>query len=211
MLVVGLTGSMGCGKSTVAAMLGALGAGVADADQLAREAVAPGSDGWAAVVARFGVEVLTPEGALDRGRMAERVFASTEERRALEAIIHPRVRRGLKSLLTEWAKAGKAVVILEVPLLFETGLDRLCDLRLVVVCGASQEERLTRRGGMSAAARQGVLACQTPEREKQQRADGVIDNRGGMDATRRQVEDLWAQWMAMPPTEGAWPTLWRDA
>ena len=120
MQVHGLTGGIGSGKSTVTRMLGDLGVPVLDADAWARDAVAPGSPGLAAVVEAFGEGVLTADGALDRPKLGAIVFADPERRRALEGIIHPRVRQGMADALMAFASAGEPIAFMDIPLLYES-------------------------------------------------------------------------------------------
>ncbi|MCL5677221.1 MAG: dephospho-CoA kinase, partial [Firmicutes bacterium] len=132
MKVIGLTGGIASGKSTVTAMLRELGARVIDSDVLAREVVAPGTPGLREVVAAFGPGVLTPEGELDRKKLAGLVFGDGEARARLNAIVHPRVRERLAGELERAAGDGLPVVVLDVPLLIETGLRELCQQVWVV-------------------------------------------------------------------------------
>ncbi len=147
MLVVGLTGGMGAGKSTVARLLGEHGAHVIDADAIAREVVQPGEPALAAIAEEFGDEVLTDDGALDRGAMAGIVFADEDRLQALEAITHPAIRARIAELLSEHEQAeeeesGQRVVVLDHPLLIETGLAD--DLPVVVVVTAPEDVRVRR-------------------------------------------------------------------
>lgn len=199
MVVVGLTGGIASGKSTVSQMLAALGAEVIDADRLAREAVLPGTTGWEEVVARFGPEVLGPGGEIDRPRLGARVFADPAARSALEAIVHPRVAAATDRRLAEIARCRpEAVVVLDVPLLFETGMHRTGRLAAVVVVWvpeAIQLERLMARDGIGAAEARARLAAQMPIDRKKALADRVIDNSGTLEETRAQALALYA-WLA---------------
>ncbi len=191
MLIVGLTGGIGAGKSAVAERLAALGAVVIDADVLAREAVAPDTDGLAEVVAAFGASVLSPEGALDRAALGRVVFGDDEARRRLEAIIHPRVRARTAELVA--AAPPDAVVVNDVPLLVEAGYrDRY---KLVIVVQAPLEariERLARTRGMSRAEAQSRIAAQATDEQRREVADVVIDNDGTLEELHARVDAVWA-------------------
>jgi len=186
---VGLTGGIGSGKSTVAGIFGDLGAVVIDADQLARDAVAPGSPGLAQVVAEFGPDVLTEDGELDRRGMASRVFSDEVQLARLNAIVHPIVGARSAELLAA-APAG-AIVIYDVALLVENGLQDGFDE--IVVVDAPDEirlERLEGRGvGRADAARR--IASQATSEQRLAVADYVIDNSGDFASLARQTEDVW--------------------
>lgn len=202
MHIVGVTGVMGSGKSTVCALLAALGARHLDADQLARQAIAPGTPGFDRVVARFGRQILDGEGHLIRSRLAQLAFADQESLGDLEAIIHPQVARLQAKFLA--GLAGEALVVLEIPLLFETGAQGRCDRTIAVACGGG---RLTDRPGALPEVVARMNARQLPEGEKCRRADHVIDNRGPLAATRQQVAQLWPRLTAAPAR--VWPGHWR--
>jgi dephospho-CoA kinase len=189
-LTVGLTGGIGAGKSEVTRLLGALGAVVIDADQLAREVVRPGTPGLAAVVAEFGDQVLTPGGELDRPALASIVFADQGRRAALEAILHPLIRERSADLA---ARAPQdAVVVQDVPLLAEKDLADQFDLVLVVDASPrTQLERLVRLRGMTEADARARIAAQADRADRLALADHVIRNDGGRDALARRVRELW--------------------
>ncbi len=195
MLLVGLTGGVGAGKSTVARRLAALGAVVVDADALAREVVAPGTEGLAAVAAEFGRGVLAPDGALDRAALAAVVFADPGRRRALEAITHPRIAARTQELVAvAAARDPTAVVVHDVPLLVELGRgDRY---HLVVVVHAPEEERVRRlvaeRGTAEGDARARV-AAQADDAARRAAADVVLDNIRGADELLAAVDVLWRE------------------
>jgi dephospho-CoA kinase len=198
MLTVGLTGGIGSGKSTVAAMLAEHGAVIIDADALAREAVAPGTSGFTAVRDRFGDSVLTAEGDLDRHALAAIVFADADARRDLEEIVHPEVRLRIAQVITEHAGTDD-VVVLDSPLLIETGSHR--DVTVVVVVSAepaTQIERLVARG-MDEADVRARTATQLPIDEKAALADVILDNDGSLEELRLQVDRLWARLREMTP------------
>jgi dephospho-CoA kinase len=187
---VGLTGGVASGKSTVSEMLAELGAVVVDADLLAREVVAPGTDGLAAVVEEFGSEVLGPDGALDRPRLGALVFADPERRRALEAIIHPRVRARAAEI--EAAAPANAVVVHDIPLLTETGQAASFDAVVVVdVPTEVQVDRMVRIRGMTETDARARIAAQAAREERLAVATYVVDNTGSIDALRARVEEVY--------------------
>jgi len=190
-LKVGLTGGIGAGKSAVAARLTELGAVVIDADVLARDVVAPGSDGLAEVVAAFGETVLDATGALDRARMAALVFADPAARRRLEAIIHPRVRARTRELIE--AAPADAIVVNDVPLLVETGLAPT--FHLVVVVWAPETLRLERlvKRGLTPQDAQARITAQIDDQRRRAAADAVVDNSGDLTQLRDQVDRLWRE------------------
>lgn len=196
MLLVGLTGGIGSGKSTAARMLRERGAAVFDADVLAREAVAPGTEGHQAVVERFGADVLAPGGELDREALASVVFADPAARRDLEAIVHPEVRR----LFAEGSDAYRdtdRVVVLSAPLLVETGMHSAFDVLVVVAVPVSvQVERLMRDRGMSEAAVRARIDAQAPLEDKAAVADILLDNEGSPEELARQIDRIWADLVA---------------
>lgn len=188
-MILGLTGSYGSGKSTVAEMMQTLGAKTIDADRIAREVVEPGQPAALEIRREFGDGVFGANGWLDRGRLAGEVFSSVEKRRRLEAIIHPRVRERELALLEHYK--GERLVVLNVPLLFENGLERYCDATCVVRIGEEERQRrLMERDKASPGQIRARLAAQWPQEDKIRRADYVIDNSGDRDSTRRQVEQL---------------------
>jgi dephospho-CoA kinase len=192
---VGLTGGVASGKSTVSAMLRELGAVVVDADLLAREVVAPGTEGLAEIVAAFGPGVLTPDGALDRPAMGARVFADDDARRRLEAIIHPRVRQRGAEL--EAAAAPGAVVVHDIPLLAETGQGAAFDAVVVVdVPVETQVERMMSARRMTRAEAEARVAAQASREQRRAVATYVIDNTGTLEDLRERVTEVFAEIVA---------------
>ena len=191
MLLGGLTGGIGSGKSTVARLLEERGAVVFDADALAREAVEPGTRGHDAVVERFGANVLAPGCQLDREALASIVFADPAARRDLEAIVHPEVRR----LLAEGCEAyqgSDSVVVFSAPLLVETGMHTAFEVLIVVSAPVqTQVERLLRDRAMSEEQVRARIAAQAPLEEKAAVADEIVDNDGTLQDLREQVDRLW--------------------
>ena len=191
MLRVGLTGGIGTGKSAVSRLLAERGAVVIDSDVLAREAVARGTDGLAAVVEEFG-DVLTPDGELDRPAVGRIVFGDAEARRKLEAIIHPRVRA--RAAAIEAAAPAGAVVVHDIPLLVETGQADSFDLVLVVdVEPDLQLRRLTELRGMTAEEAKQRIASQASRADRLAAADVVVDNSGSLDDLERRVGEIWTE------------------
>lgn len=191
MYVVGLTGGIGSGKTTVAGLLAERGATVVDVDVLAREAVARGTPAFREIVDRFGQAVVTPAGELDRAALADVVFADAERRRSLEEITHPSIAARLEERLTELNAGveGDPLVILDHPLLVETGAHRRCDA--VVVVTAPEEvrvDRLVRRRGMRAADVRARMASQTSDAVRRAVATHVIDNGGGLAELAEEVD-----------------------
>jgi dephospho-CoA kinase len=197
-LLVGLTGGIGSGKSTVARLLEKRGAVVFDADLLAREAVEPGTPGHAAVIDRFGADVLAPGGELDREALASIVFADPAARRDLEQIVHPEVRR-LFAEGTEAYRDTDRVVVFSAPLLVETGMHTAFEILVVVsAIFATQIERLMRQRGMSEASIRARIDAQAPLEDKAAAADFIVDNEGTLDELESQVERLWTDLSARP-------------
>lgn len=192
MLRVGLTGGIGSGKSEVSKRLAAQGAVIIDADAIAREVVAPGTDGLAEVTEAFGREILGPDGELDRPRLGDIVFADPELRGKLNAIIHPRV--GARMAELEQAARPGAVVVHDVPLIAENGLAGAYDLVVVVdVPPGVQVERLVRYRGMTREQAQARMAAQASREQRLAIAGIVIDNSGSLGELDREVGDLWAE------------------
>ena len=189
---VGLTGGIGSGKSEVARLLAGHGAVVVDSDLLAREAVAPGTPGLAAVVAEFGPGVLAEDGSLDRPALGRVVFADPVRRAALEGIVHPYVRRR-SAEIAAGAPEG-AVVVHDVPLLVEAGLADRYDLVVVVDVGEeTQVRRLTTVRGMSGDDARARISAQAGRAARIAVADLVVTNDGSLDDLRRQVDQLWVE------------------
>jgi dephospho-CoA kinase len=192
-VVLGITGNIASGKSSVAAEFKRLGAAVVDADQLAREAVEPGSDGLARLVALFGEEILTSDGALNRSCLAGIIFTDPDARKQLNAIIHPAIAKLALSRLTELRnRTATSLIIYEAPLLFEAGAESRVDKVLVVKIDAEiQRQRLMKRDNLSVEDADIRIATQMDQDEKLQRADYVIDNSGSLERMKEQVESLW--------------------
>ncbi len=194
MLKVGLTGNIASGKSTVADVWREQGARVVDADELARVAVEPGSSALEQIAARWGREMLTPAGALDREAMRAAVFSDPAERTALEEIIHPRVAELRDREYARAEAAGDAVVVADIPLLFEVGLQPEFDL--VVLVDAPPElrrERIVRNRGLEPAEADRMIAAQMPSERKRPLADIIIDNAGSLADLRAEARRAWTE------------------
>jgi dephospho-CoA kinase len=192
MLRVGLTGGIGSGKSEVSRRLAALGAVLIDADALAREVVAPGTEGLAEVVAAFGPAVLARDGALDRPRLGDLVFADKQLLDKLNGIVHPRVEVRMRQL--ENAAGPGSIVVHDVPLIAENGLARLFDLVVVVDAAPDvQLHRLVSQRGMTQAQATARMAAQASRDQRLAIADIVVDNSGTLDELNRQVTTLWTE------------------
>jgi dephospho-CoA kinase len=191
MLVVGLTGGIASGKSTVSRFLREAGIPVICADELAREAVKPGSPGLDEIRRVFGNEVVDRDGVLDRKAVGKIVFDDESKRKALESIIHPRVSEGKDRILAALEEQGNPLAVVDVPLLYETGWERYCDLVIVVfVPSNTQEERLMTRDGISREEAAARIGAQMPIQKKKEMADRIVDNTGDLAHTHAQVERL---------------------
>ena len=194
-LRVGLTGGIASGKSLVANMFVKLGAELVDADQLAREVVAPGEPALSAIRDTFGPQLLTPRGELDRAALRKLVFADAAKRSALDALLHPLIRARLLARLDE---VRRPYVIIAVPLLVETDFATVVDRVAVVDCPESlQLERLMRRDGIPRAEAVAMIAAQADRATRLRAAHDVIDNSGAVELTRRQVALLHHRYLEL--------------
>lgn len=186
MMTVALTGNVAAGKSSVARVWKENGVPVVSADDLAREAVAPGTPGLDRVVQAFGRDVLAPDGSLDRPAMRRRVFSDPAARRRLEEIVHPQVRALRDVWLDRCRRRGESLAVVEIPLLFETGSQR--DFHRTVLVDAPEDvrlDRLVRLRGLPAEEARRIMAAQMDPREKRAMADFVLDNDGTLEDVRR--------------------------
>jgi len=197
-LLVGLTGGIATGKSTVSEILRQLGGEIIDADRLARDVVEPEQPAWKQIVAEFGGGIVTAEGALDRKKLGAIVFADPERRKRLEAITHPAIRARFQARLDELAAQGFAgIVVFDAPVMIESGNYKNMDRLVVVVTDdATQAARLQERDGTDEAEGRRKIASQMPLAEKAKLADYVIDNSGDRDATAAEVRRVFAALMA---------------
>lgn len=188
----GLTGNIASGKSAVASLLAGLGATVIDADVLAREAIAPGTDGYARVMAHFGPGIVTSDGTVDRVALRRLVFSNPLEREALNAIVHPAVGRLRDARLADARARGDRIVVSDIPLLFEVGLEHAFDgVILVDAPPALRLARLVRDRGLSEGDAQAMIDAQWPSERKRAGATWVIDNDGSREQLAVRVADVW--------------------
>lgn len=207
MLSVALTGNVAAGKSTVLALFARWGAAVIDADALAREAVAPGSPALAAILARFGPDFALPDGSLDRAALRRRVLGDRVLREVLNALVHPEVRR-LEAARLEAARAGgAAIVVSDIPLLFEAGDPAAWDLVVLVDAPeATRRRRLMEGRGYAAAEADDVIGAQLPSDRKRARSHIVIDNDGTREELERKARAAWETLRSEAARRGAPPS-----
>lgn len=192
MLRVGLTGNIASGKSTVSRVWARLGARVIDADELARRAVEPGSRGLRRLVEVFGPEILDEAGRLDRGAMRRLVFADPAARRRLEAVVHPEVARLRAEAEAALAEDGADIVVSEIPLLFEVGLESSFDIVVLVEADVERRlERLVRTRGLDRAEALRMIEAQMPSEAKHAGADYIIRNDGSVAELEAEAERVW--------------------
>ena len=193
-LRVGLTGGIGSGKSAVTRLLAERGAAVVDADVVAREVVAPGTPGLAAVVEAFGEQVLRADGSLDREALGKRVFSDPGQLARLNAVVHPRIGERTAELLAEAEASAARVLVHDVPLLVENGLTSLYDVVVVVAAEpATQLDRLVRLRGMAEQDARARIDAQAPLADKLAVATHVVRNDGSREELEAQVEQLWEE------------------
>jgi dephospho-CoA kinase len=192
--LIGLTGGIASGKSTVARILERLGAAIVNADVLAREVVEPGQDAWKDIVATFGTDVLQPDQTLDRQKLRTLIFNNPEARKKLEEIVHPRVRALAEQRIREHADTGYVVVVYEVPLLFEGKLHEWLRPVILVACNVdTQRRRLEQRDHLDSTVAQKHIDAQMSLEEKRRLADYVIENDGTLEDLDRQVREVLAK------------------
>ncbi|MED0755667.1 dephospho-CoA kinase [Aneurinibacillus thermoaerophilus] len=193
-MIVGLTGGIACGKSTISRMLAERDARIIDADIIAREVVRPGEKAWSLIVERFGRGILLDSEEIDRVKLGSIVFADEKARLALNDIVHPAVRQLMRQLTQEAQEEGVSLIVLDIPLLYESKLEYMVEKVIVVYCTPEQQlERLIKRNGFSAEEARRRIASQMPVEEKKLRADYVIDNSGTLKETEEQVDELMEQ------------------
>jgi dephospho-CoA kinase len=195
MVVIGVTGGVGTGKSTVARLFARLGAAVLDADAIAHQAMAPGRAARRQVLRAFGRGILNPDGTINRRRLAELVFRDRRRRRRLERIVHPHVIRQIRRQIHRLRREGRVrAVVLDVPLLLEAGAQGLADALVVVTAPPTvQRRRLARARGWTPEEVARRSTAQWGASAKAALADVVVDNARGMEATRTQVTQIWNQ------------------
>ncbi|MFC2066460.1 dephospho-CoA kinase [Chloroflexota bacterium] len=194
MKVIGLTGGIGSGKSTVSQFLAELGATVLDADKVGHEALNPGGEVWHHVVTAFGKQVTTSNGDIDREKLGEIVFGNSEARERLNRIMHPQMYNTVKANLGKYRQQGTGVVVLEAPLLLEAGWTSLADEVWVTTASeATVLERLRERTGLSEQESLARIHSQLPSEERIKHADAVIDTDCGLDELKAKVKKLWSE------------------
>ncbi len=191
--LLGVTGGIASGKSTVSEMLAELGSPLIDFDLIARQVVEPGTEGLAKIVDYFGRQVLAEDGSMDRKKVSDIIFGDMEKRKKLESFIHPSIHEEFcRQAAVIAAKDPKTIIQVAVPLLIELNLQHLFDKILVVHIPAEiQEKRLAERDKISSEEAVNIMKSQLPITEKLQFADFVVDNTGNLDYTRSQVEKIW--------------------
>ena len=201
MNVIGLTGGIGSGKSTVSQFLVELGAIIVDADKVGHEALKPGSEVWQQVVNEFGESIVVSSGAIDRAKLGELVFSNSEARARLNRIMHPPMYNTVKAKLEEYRRKGVKVVVLEAPLLLESGWTSLVnEVWVTVAPEATVLKRLRERSGLSEQEARARIHSQLPTEELMRHADVVIDTDGSLDELKEKVLGLWVRLQAQ--TEG---------
>ncbi len=189
--IVGLTGGIGSGKSSVARIFASEGVPVVDADQVAREVVEPGTEGLAEVVKAFGADILDEGGRLDRAALGARVFSDPAARARLEEILHPRIAQASTARFAELARAGHPYAIYEAALLVENGSHRMMSALVVVTASeATQIARVRARDGLDEDAARARIAAQLPLADKVKVADYVIENEGSLEETRARTLEV---------------------
>lgn len=190
--VLGLTGGIATGKSTVASMLRQFGAKIIDADELAREIVRPEQEAWREVVEVFGTGILRKDRTIDREKLRKIIFADKRARKRLESITHPRIRALAQERVQKLAAEGADIIVYEAPLLFENQVHLwLRPVILVASDSSTQRRRLRERDGLSESEIQQHLNAQMPLEEKRKVADFVVENNGDLEELRRQVQQVW--------------------
>ncbi len=197
-MILGLTGNIASGKSTIAAELRKRGAVIIDADQLARQVVEPGNPTLEKIAEVFGSQVLTTAGGLDRDLLGRLIFADESKRNQLNAIIHPAIAALADAQMRELAgRRDIPLLVYEAPLLYEVGADARVDRVLLIrVDPQVQLQRLMSRNGFSELEARQRIASQMDQSEKERRADFVIDNSGSLELTLEQVDQFWSRWVA---------------
>ncbi len=201
MKVIGLTGGIGTGKSTVSRFLKELGAVIIDTDKVGHELFKPDTDAWREVLAAFGRQILTPQGEVDRNKLGEIVFANPEARAQLNRIMHPRIRNWVKAEIKEYRRQGVKLLVLEVPLLVEVPLsmragqpslsDEVDEVWVTVAPETTVLKRLKERSGISEEQTLARIRSQLSSEERARRADVIIDTDCSLDELRTRVRELW--------------------
>jgi len=210
--VIGLTGGMGSGKSTVGRILAELGAVVVDADDVGHEVIRRGRPAYDQLVSAFGRGIIGPDGEIDRGRLAGTAFSAPAGVARLNAITHPRILDDIRQRLEAYRRRSEAVAafVVEAPLLFESGLDRDCDETWTVTADPQAQARRLAERGVGTGQVQARLRAQLSAEERERRADVVIDNSGSLEQTRRRVLAEWRR-LTGAGTDGNRPPAGRQA
>jgi dephospho-CoA kinase len=197
-LTVGLTGGIASGKSTVSSLLIEKGYTVIDADIEARLAVEKGEEAYQEIVRHFGERVLLSDGSIDRAELGSIIFHDEKERKALNSIVHPAVRKRMTAKKEQAISRNEQMIILDIPLLFESKLQYMCDKTLLVYADEGiQLQRLMQRNQLSEKEAMARIHSQMPLREKKALADAVIDNNGRIEETEKQLWDILRKWNAI--------------
>ncbi|WP_342505415.1 dephospho-CoA kinase [Sporosarcina sp. FSL K6-2383] len=198
-MIIGLTGSIASGKSTVSAMLRKKGFPIVDADEIARLVVEPGSPVLLEISRQFGEDIVNKDGSLNREKLGGRIFGNDEERQKLNSIIHPAIRQEMLRQKEEWLSNGANTVIMDIPLLFESKLQSFVDKIIVVsVSPEVQKERLIARNVLSQEEADTRIRSQLPMKIKEQGADVVLYNDGTLEETAKQLENILLEWHIAP-------------
>jgi dephospho-CoA kinase len=192
MTIIGLTGGIGSGKSTVARFLAELGAAVIDADRIGHELYKPGTEVWQEVVAAFGRDIVASDGTIDRARLGEIVFSNEKARKRLNRIMHPKIHEAITNRIKQYKEKGGKVVVLEAPLLLEAGWSSLVDeVWATTASEATVIRRLRERAGLSESEVRARIRSQLPAEESTRQADVVIDTECSLDELKAKVHELW--------------------
>lgn len=195
-MIIGLTGSIASGKTTVSNMLREKGFPIVDADEIARLVVEPGSSVLVDITSLFGDEVLLDDGSLNRVFLGEKVFGDEQARLALNAVIHPAIRKEMLKQKTEWIKKGEKTIIMDIPLLFESNLQSFVDKIIVVsVTPEIQKERLKKRNVLSDEQAEARIKSQLSMKVKEQGADAIIFNNTTVNEASTQLDEILASWL----------------
>ncbi|MGG4488760.1 dephospho-CoA kinase [Metabacillus idriensis] len=194
-LAIGLTGGIASGKSTVSNMFKEANIPVIDADVIAKQVVEAGEPAYHLVVETFGPVILKDDGSIDREKLGSIVFQNETERKKLNGIVHPAVRREMLQQKEDAVKRNEPAVVLDIPLLFESNLSHMADLTLVVYVDPDRQlERLMNRNQLTKQEAEWRIQSQLPLKDKKEKADEVIDNNGSLQSTKNQFEDLMKKW-----------------
>jgi dephospho-CoA kinase len=195
MMIIGLTGGIATGKSTVSGMLASLGAVIIDADKIAREVVEPYQPTWYKLRDSFGEEIFEENGQLDRKKLGSIIFNNGHAREKLNQIMHPAIRSKMNQLKEEFITRGEELIVLDIPLLFESELEYMVEKVLVIyVPEEIQKARLISRDSIDAETALKKIKSQMPIEQKKEKGHAYVDNSGSYEATREQVEQIIQQW-----------------